>query len=159
MVLSWRMRGSLLGVVLATVAGCGTNSSLGNGSNLAVDVDASARSAPSSDDAGGASSDSPFTPLDGPYGKVPDGYTPLATCTQCACKGATYCYGGSPYTAFSACDQTASTMLTVGCHALPPACASEPDCVCLLRALAPELSCYAACTDSAMGSFTVYCPP
>lgn len=153
------MRVPILGVVAATLAGCGTSSPLGSGSHLSVDVDASARPAPPNDDAGGAATDSPFASLDGPYGAVPDGYGPLAICAQCACMGSTYCYGGSPYSAFSTCDQTAGTTLTIGCHALPPGCAAEPDCVCLLQALATQLSCYAACTDNAMGGFTVYCPP
>lgn len=149
----------LTGVLAATFVGCGNSAPLGSGSHLAVDVDASSQPAQSSDDASGTSTDSPFAPLDGPYGPLPADYAPLKVCAQCACVAGTYCYGGSPYMTFSACDQTASTGLAIGCHKIPPGCASEPDCVCLLKALAPQMSCYPVCTDDARGGFTVYCPP
>ena len=105
--------------------------------------------------------DSFFAPLDGQYGPLPDGYVPLAVCAQCACAGGAFCYGGSPYTAFSGtCDQTASTALGVGCHTIPAGCAAEPDCVCLLQALGAQMPwCYAACADDPNGGFTIYCPP
>ena len=123
------------------------------------DVDASS-TPPSTEVADAASADSPFAPLDGQYGPLPDGYVPLVVCAQCACAGTTFCFGGSPYTSFSgACDQTASTALEVGCHAIPAGCAAEPDCVCLLQAIAPQMSCYAACANEQNGGFTVYCPP
>ncbi len=122
------------------------------------DVDASAMLPSTDTDA--TSADSPFAPLDARYGPLPDGYVPLAVCAQCACAGTTFCYGGSAYSSFSgACDQSASTTLDVGCHPIPAGCAAEPDCVCLLQAIAPQMPCYAACADDQNGGFTVYCPP
>ena len=131
---------------------------LGSGSDLKVDVDASLPQR--ADEADATSADSPFAALDATYGPVPDGYTPLAVCAQCACEGGTFCFGGAPSSPpLSACDQTMSTTLSVGCHVIPPGCAAEPDCVCILRALGSQPSCYQVCTESAQGSFTVYCPP
>jgi hypothetical protein len=146
------------GISAAALTGCDNSAPLGSGSRLAVDVDASSQPAQSTDD-DSSSADSPFAPVDGAYGILPDGYAPLALCAQCACAVGTYCYGGSPYMTFSACDQTASTSLAIGCHKIPAGCANEPDCVCLLQALAPQMSCYPVCTDNVMGGFTVYCPP
>lgn len=151
----------------------GSSPPLGSGDNLHVDVDGSQQQPPMNDD--DASDDSPFAPLDGPYGAIPDGYAPLANCAQCACPSGTFCYGGTPSTTVSACDQTAATgaALQPGCHALPAACASGTDCVCLLQSLASTLgqSCYAACTIGVGGGATtadagdggpaplvVYCP-
>jgi len=141
-----------------------------------VDVDASQQTPPMNDD--DASADSPFAPLDGPYGAIPDGYAPLANCAQCACPSGTFCYGGTPNSTVAACDQTASmgSTLEPGCHTLPAACApigNGTDCVCLLQSLESTLgqSCYAACTMGTGGSGTtvdagdagpaplvVYCP-
>lgn len=119
-----------------------------------------AGAAPPTGDDAGVLDDSPFAPLDGQYGVLPDGYAPLAVCAQCACEAGTYCFGGSPSVAFSGvCDQTASTDLAAGCHRVPAACANEPDCVCVLSALVSQTSCYPACADSVTGSFTVYCAP
>jgi hypothetical protein len=149
-----------LGVLTATLQGCGDSSPpSGHGSHLKVDVDAS--STPPADLAEDASSDSPFAPLDAKYGSLPDGYAPLAVCAQCVCSAGTFCYGGSASTSFSGtCDQTASTALDVGCHAIPAGCAAEPDCVCLLQALSAQMPCYAACANNAAtGGFVVYCPP
>jgi len=145
----------------AALQGCsGSSAPSGHGDDFKIDVDASSM-APSTDTAEDATADSPFAPLlDAHYGQLPDGYAPLAVCAQCACGATTFCYGGSSSTPFSgSCDQTASTALEAGCHAIPAGCAAEPDCVCLLQALAPQMSCYLACSDSQNGGFTIYCPP
>jgi hypothetical protein len=150
--------GGSIGALVAALAGCTDSSGpLGTGSHVTVDVDASSPPVPASDDAG--PTDSPFAPLDSQYGVFPDGYAPLATCGQCACEAGTYCYGGSATMTLSVCDQTASSGLGVGCHIIPAGCANEPDCVCLLQALATPKSCYPVCADNGAGGFTVYCPP
>lgn len=160
-----------------SLCACESESSapLGSGDNTHVDVDASQGPPPMNDD--DASPDSPFAPLDGPYtyGALPDGYAPLVNCEQCMCPSGTYCYGGTPSTAVSSCDQTAATgALQPGCHTLPAACASGTDCVCLLQALESTLgqTCYAACAvgtgaggagtddagDAGPPPLVVYCP-
>jgi hypothetical protein len=150
--------GGTIGALAAGLAGCADSTGLiGAGSHVTVDVDATAPPMPAGDD--GGSTDSPFARLDSPYGVFPDGYAPLAVCGTCACEAGTYCYGGSAYMTLSVCDQTASPGQEIGCHTIPPGCASEPDCVCLLQAFAPQKSCYPVCADDGMGGFTVYCPP
>jgi hypothetical protein len=157
-------------VLVIALAGCSDSSGpLGSGNRVSMDVDASSQgnqSSPPSGDADAPSADSPFAPLDGQgqYGALVDGYAPLAVCAQCACAAGTYCYGGSSQTSFSGvCDQTAATggnsPLAVGCNSLPPGCANEPDCVCVLAALAPMVSCYLVCAETPAGGFSVYCPP
>jgi hypothetical protein len=144
-------------MLAGALAGCSESSSSGGGDRVRVDVEASSQ--PPQGPADDAGEDSPFARVDGQYGSVPDGYAPLVVCAQCACEGGTYCYGGAPSMTFSACDQTASSRLDLGCHAIPAGCANEPDCVCLLRAFAPPMACYPVCTESPTGAFTVYCPP
>jgi hypothetical protein len=148
------------GVVAAALAGCNDSSApTGRGDGLKVDIDGSTSpSAATEEDA--SIEDSPFAPVDGQYGPLPDGYVPLAVCAQCDCDGSTFCYGGSPYATFSGtCDQTASAALGVGCHSIPAGCAVEPDCVCLLQALGGQMPCYPACADEPNGGFTIFCPP
>src|ERR1700730_14942381 len=77
---------------------------LGQGNVVHVDADAS--SVPVGDSDGDVVADSPFAPKGGPYAAPPDAYAPLASCSQCACDAGTFCYGGSPSTALSACDWT-----------------------------------------------------
>jgi hypothetical protein len=147
-----------IGALAAPLAACADSAApIGSGSHVTVDVDATSQPMQGDDDA--ESADSPFARLDSSYGVFPDGYAPLAQCATCACKAGTYCYGGSATMTFSACDQTASPGLEIGCHTIPPGCASEPDCVCLLETLAPQKSCYPVCADDGMGGFTVFCPP
>jgi hypothetical protein len=156
---AWAVGGGVLAAAAfeAAFAGCGEPKSAGSGDRVKVDVDASAQPAQGSgDDAG---EDSPFARVDGAYGILPDGYAPLVVCAQCACEAGTYCYGGAPSMTLAACDQTASTSLDLGCHAMPAGCANEPDCVCLLRAFGPQMGCYPVCTESPAGGFIVYCPP
>ncbi|HEY4011781.1 MAG TPA: hypothetical protein VGM06_00470 [Polyangiaceae bacterium] len=116
---------------------------------------------PVGDNGGDGSVDDVFLPLDGgAYGTLPDGYAPLALCSQCGCEGGTYCFGGSAATTFSGvCDQTASTTLAVGCNALPSDCADASDCVCLLSSIVPQTSCYPACAGTVTTGFSVYCAP
>jgi len=151
----------LLGVVVAGLAGCSESKApAARGDDLKVDIDASAAPPPADIGDDASTQNSPFAPVDGPYGPLPDGYAPLAVCAQCACDGSTFCYGGSPYTSFSgACDQTANASLGLGCHAIPAGCAAEPDCVCLLQALGTQMPCYAACANDGNGGFTIYCAP
>src|SRR5271165_2187142 len=96
------LRASVVAAVLCAPFGaCEASSSpLGAGNVLAGDVDATSQTPPpqTTDD---GSVDSPFAPLDGPYGVVRDGYSPLAVCAQCACSPGTYCYAGSPSTSLS----------------------------------------------------------
>ncbi|MDP9150857.1 MAG: hypothetical protein M3O36_13075 [Myxococcota bacterium] len=103
------------------------------------------------------SDDSPFAPIDGPYGPPPDGYLPFTWCAQCACPAGTYCFGGATgNTSFSgSCVEADAAAMGIGCRPLPPPCASAPDCPCLLQSL-PPMPCYPVCTQ--VGGFTVYCP-
>jgi hypothetical protein len=116
---------------------------------------------PVGDNGGDGSVDDVFAPLDGgAYGVLPDGYAPLALCSQCGCEGGTYCFGGSPQTAFSGvCDQTSSASLAVGCNTMPADCADASDCVCLLSTIGSQTSCYAACAGTPAMGFSVYCAP
>jgi hypothetical protein len=153
-------------IAVACVEGQGAP--LGRGDLLKTDVDASlGSSAPAPPVDASAPDDSPFAPLDGPYGRLADGYAPLAVCAACACANGTYCFGGSQSSALTSCDQGATAGSGVGCHTIPPACENEPDCVCLLRQLDPQISaairaqpsCYPVCASAPSGGFTVYCPP
>ena len=131
---------------------------LGSGDNVNTDVDASVMSVQGGDADLGP--DSPFAPLDGPYGRVGDAYG-LAVCAACGCEAGTFCYGGSPGSPLSSCDQTGAASgapLELGCHPIPPACASAPECVCLLQSLPKDTSCYSVCTAPPSGGFVVYCP-
>jgi len=149
--------------VVAHFVACSTDSStpapLGNGNDF-FGLDATPGT-PVGDNGGDGAVDDVFAPLDGgAYGTLPDGYAPLALCSQCACEGGTYCFGGSPSTAFSGvCDQTGSTSPAVGCNTLPADCADASDCVCLLSTIAPQTSCYAACVGTVTTGFSVYCAP
>ncbi|MBV9948853.1 MAG: hypothetical protein JOZ69_18540 [Myxococcales bacterium] len=152
-------------VVLAGAACCAlawactgeSSPPLGSGDNVKMDIDASVMPVQDAD----PGPDSPFAPLDGPYGSLGDAYG-LAVCAGCACEAGTFCYGGSPGSPLSSCDQTAAAAgapLALGCHPIPSACATATEeCVCLLQSLPRDTSCYPVCTAPASGGFVVYCP-
>jgi hypothetical protein len=123
-----------------------------------VDVDAS--SMPSQDDSDALPADSPFAPLDADYGPAGDAAGPFAVCAQCMCGPGTFCFGGSPSSTLTSCDQTGAAAGAggVGCHPVPSTCDGGSDCVCLLQSLAHELSCYPVCELPAGKSVVVYCP-
>jgi hypothetical protein len=129
---------------------------LGRGNHLVLDVDATMppMQTPSNDE---ASTDSAYSPVGTKYA-IPDGYAPAAICQQCACSGATYCFGGATgHTVFSgSCDGGGGAGLEIGCQPLPAACANEPDCVCLIRELSPKMPCYPVCGEG--NALIVYCP-
>jgi hypothetical protein len=136
--------------------GCSDSSApLGRGNHLVSDVDATAArmQAPPQDTA----IDSSYSPVGTQYA-IPDGYAPAAICQQCACSGATYCFGGATgHTVFSgSCDGGTGTGLAIGCQPVPAACANEPDCACLIRELSPTMPCYPVCGQG--NGLIVYCP-
>jgi hypothetical protein len=141
--------------LLGTVA-CNDSPSSGGfieaGVDLTVEVDATMQPAqPPPDLEGGEAG----------YGYgASDAYAPLAWCQQCACKGGSYCFGGSTgYTSFDGvCDNVeagAGAPLAVGCN-LPPSGCDASDCVCLIKALAPQMPCAANCVGTK--NVSVYCP-
>jgi len=152
------MAAELLAALLVGLAASGCSDSpppLGRGNHLVFDVDAT--TAPMRTPLEEASTDSSYSPVGTPYA-IPDGYAPAAICQQCACSGATYCFGGSTgHTVFSgSCNGGSAGGLEIGCQPLPPACANEPDCVCLIRELAPQMPCYPVCAQG--NGLLVYCP-
>jgi len=149
---------ALWGALFAIGGACSVSSSkpLGSGDTVIHDVEASTQ--PPQPDGEDASADSPFARVDSPYGPVPDGYAPFQWCSQCTCPSTSYCFGGGTgHTTFSGvCGKGGGTGLEIGCEPLPAACANEPDCACLIRAVASQMPCYPVCTDT--NGFTVYCP-
>jgi len=101
-----------------------------------------------------------------PYGVVYDdgggysrgyAYSPLEVCKQCACEAGTYCFGGGTgYTTFSGACTGGGSAFGIGCQPLPAACATQPNCDCLVGALKLPAACYLVCTD--VSNLTVYCP-
>ncbi len=145
--------GAILCASLATPACDQSSAPLGGGN----DIFGRDASSPSASADATASDDSPFAPIDGPYGPPPDGYLPLTWCSQCACPAGTYCFGGATgNTSFSGrCVESDASAMVIGCRSIPPSCATAPNCVCLLQSLSP-MPCYAVCTQ--VSGFTVYCP-
>jgi hypothetical protein len=149
-------------VVFLAVCACnyGATKPLGVGDDLTVDVDATGPPPALQFDA--AASDGEFGYVDGPYGILAaDAYDPIAACSECACPAGTYCFptGGTGQSVSSGtCHGGADSggQLGVGCVPLPGACTNEPDCSCLLREVAPGLSCVPVCVDTS--TFAVYCP-
>jgi hypothetical protein len=150
------------GVLAAPGACAESQAPAGHGDNVILDVDASGSQG---DNGGGDDAalpdDSPFTPVDSGYGAVPDGYAPFEWCSQCSCPSGTFCFGGgSGYTNFTGdCHADAGALgsapLAVGCYPLPPACANEPSCECLILAISQDMPCYPVCSVT---SDIVYCP-
>jgi hypothetical protein len=148
---------------LATIGGCtGTsNKPLGVGDDLIVDVDATPAPPDPRDIDEASAADSPFGFLDGPYGILAsDAYAPLGACEQCACPSGSYCLGAGTglNVSSAACGPPVdggSAAVGVGCVQLPAGCANEPDCPCILNALAGQLSCYPVCVE--VEGFSVYC--
>lgn len=149
-------------IVFLGVCGCnyGATKPLGAGDDVTVDVDATGPPPPLQFDA--AASDGEFGFVDGAYGTLaPDQYAPLGACDECACPAGTYCFptGGAGQSVSSGTCHGApdsGSLLGVGCVPLPGACTNEPDCTCLLREVAPGLSCIPVCVDTP--TFAVYCP-
>jgi hypothetical protein len=138
------------------VPGCSDSPApLGKGNHLVYDLDATM--APAQNAYEDSSTDSPYSPVGSEY-TIPNGYAPAAICQRCACSGASYCFGGATgHTTFSGdCDGGAGAGLEIGCQPLPPACANEPDCVCLIRELSQKMPCYPVCGEG--NGFVVYCP-
>jgi hypothetical protein len=155
---------AIAGAVFAAFTACGESSppggTLAPGDHLHVDVEAS--DLPAQPDAG-QPADSPFLSVDGPYHFGPGAdayaYAPLGVCSKCACEAGTYCFGGGTgHTTFSGtCNHTGSSGgLDVGCEPLPAACASKPDCNCLIQTVGASITCYSECTGTK--SLTLYCP-
>jgi hypothetical protein len=157
---------SVLALLWAIFGGCAGTSSkpLGAGDDLVVDVDATPAPPDPHDIDDASTADSPFGFLDGPYGYgslAPDSYAPLAACEQCACASGSYCFGGGTGLTVSSatCGQpvdAGGAALEVGCVPLPAGCENEPDCPCLLQALADQLACAPVCVE--VSGFAVYCP-
>ena len=137
---------------------CGDDSSGPRESGDKVIVDVDATDQPPQGEFDGPA-DSLFSPLDGPYGTLGDAGSVYASCAACACGAGTFCFGGGRgYSSLAGtCPAGAPSQggLAPGCVAMPPACANEPDCNCLLGALS-QLSCYPICSES--NGFVVYCP-
>jgi hypothetical protein len=150
---------ALFAAALAAAAACTESTApIGKGNDFKVDVDSSTQPEQPAEDASG---DSPFARVDSPYKPPPDGYAPYKTCSMCSCPAGSYCFGGGTgYETFDGvCDHTGAgpdAGLQIGCESMPPACASKPDCPCLIEALAPYMGCYPVCTP--MPFFIVYCP-
>jgi hypothetical protein len=130
---------------------------LGSGNVVIVDVDATDQ--PPTPPADDGPDDSPFAPVDSPYGTIADGFAPYAVCATCACSSSTYCFaGGRGYDAFSGTCASAPASgghPAIGCMPIPSACANEPSCPCILGALSPVLPCYSVCSEQGL---VVYCP-
>ncbi|HXX68624.1 MAG TPA: hypothetical protein VEK07_15660 [Polyangiaceae bacterium] len=147
-------------VLALATSGCsfGPGKPLGSGDDLVVDVDATAGAPVPVYDA--AATDGPFGAVDGPYGTLAaDAYDPVAACDQCACPAGAYCSGtgGAPSASSVPCGNAdAGTTLGIACEPLPGGCANEPDCVCLVQAIAPGLACVPVCAGT-MG-LALYCP-
>ncbi len=157
------------------VAACSGNSSgrpLGMGDDVHTDVDATVLP-PQPNQV--APPDSPFARVDGSgaYGAVYDAYAALTICGSMRSSDASSPVsdsarpadthesdaaeaddGGMPADGASYGGDDASS---AACVPLPAACANEPDCPCLFRALAAEIPCsYPHC--SVDDGFKIYCP-
>ena len=121
----------------------------GSGDNVHVDVDANDTVEMRAD----VGADSPFARVDGSY-DIPDGYSPYRNCQSCKCPATDYCFGGGTgYTSFSG--NCMPDAFAIGCQPLPPACAGDASCDCLLPATAGQVPCYAVCVQNTR---TLYCP-
>ncbi len=127
---------------------------LGTGDHVLHDVDATSLPPQPTQD---VPPDSPFAPVDGSsaYG-MSDGYSP-GVLTICASSGSDLADAAQEPDAAGSGAGTGSDGASTPCEPLPAACANEPDCVCLFRALAAEIQCpYPHCaTDH---GFKIYCP-
>ncbi len=94
-----------------------------------------------------------------------DVVSPQVACSTCTCdpriafcleNGTSLKVTAPPVDA--ACGYAPTNQLQVGCNILPPACAANPTCQCILDSVQPPLPCYPECTDpKALGYFDVFC--
>jgi hypothetical protein len=102
--------------------------------------------------------------LDSTYGSsgYEDVQSPQSACSSCKCDMRVgYCLENGPgLTASTAAPVSGfcglASTLSIGCNALPAACASSPTCACVLDAVQPPLGCYPECTTSS-GYIDVFC--
>jgi hypothetical protein len=170
-----------MGGVASACSSEGPSAPLGSGDTLHVDVDASALPAQQSSDAN-TDPDGIFAPVDGSsiYGSGKydaAAYEVLSICSPPDASAASAGDGGKTRRDAGASTETdASAELDgayapgldggytagdAGCEAFPASCMAQPDCVCLLGALASAIPCqYPHCEVKLDHSgFAVYCPP
>jgi hypothetical protein len=161
--------------VAATAAAC---DSIQPGSS-SVERSVPARPPADGDDAS-ATADSASRYADG----FSPGEINLRACDGCRCSRATsYCFGGPGTERVPSADgggvepvndaadvdaevdagpvlcpvaANASGAPSLGCNALPAACAAKPTCACVVQALQPGFSCYLVCDET--NGFLIYCP-
>jgi hypothetical protein len=152
--------GAICGVVACTAAES-TAPPLGTGDHLIVDVDASTLPPQTDTD---AAPDPTFAPVDGSsiYGQSYDASYPVLTVCNPP-DASTGAEGGAGQEAAAADASGAATDpypadgAASACQPLPAACESQPDCPCLLQALAAQLACVPSCSVG-KSFFSLFCP-
>jgi hypothetical protein len=152
--------GAAIGAIAACSSGSGASAPLGKGDTLVVDVEASTlpQQPDPADDP-----DSAFARVDGSdiYGS---GYDASAYALMTICEPpdgsaeASTTKSSDASTGSTTAEGGANATEDAGCQPLPAACTSQPDCACILTALATMLPCpYPHCGVD--HGFHLYCPP